>query len=31
MLNGVKMNRFGKGGVREITDLVYFITAEPET
>ena len=29
MLNGVKMNRFGRGGVREITDLVYFITAEP--
>ena len=22
------MNRFKKGGVREITDLVYFITAE---
>ena len=28
LLNGVKMNRFKKGGVREITDLVYFITAE---
>ena len=26
---GVKLNRFGKGGIREITDLVYFITAEP--
>ena len=29
VLNGVKMNRFGKGGVRDITDLIYFITAEP--
>ena len=28
LLNGVKMNRFKKGGVREITDLIYFITAE---
>ena len=28
-LNGIKLNRFGKGGIREITDLVYFITAEP--
>ena len=28
VLNGVKLNRFGKGGVREITDMVYFITAE---
>ena len=28
ILNGVKMNRFGKGGIREITDLIYFITAE---
>ncbi len=28
-LGGVKINRFGKGGIREITDLVYFITAEP--
>lgn len=28
VLNGVKMNRFGKGGIREITDLIYFITAE---
>ena len=27
-LDGVKLNRFGKGGIREITDLVYFITAE---
>ena len=27
--NGVKLNRFGKGGIREITDMVYFITAEP--
>ena len=27
-LGGVKLNRFGKGGIREITDLVYFITAE---
>ena len=26
---GFKLNRFGKGGIREITDLVYFITAEP--
>ena len=30
VLNGVKLNRFGKGGVREITDMIYFITAEPE-
>ena len=29
ILNGVKMNRFGKGGTREITDMIYFITAEP--
>jgi hypothetical protein len=28
-VNGVKMNRFGKGGIREITDMIYFITAEP--
>ena len=28
ILNGVKMNRFGKGGSRDITDLIYFITAE---
>ena len=28
-LNGVKLNRFGKGGIREITDMIYFITAEP--
>ena len=28
-LGGVKLNRFGKGGIREITDMVYFITAEP--
>lgn len=27
-LDGVKLNRYGKGGIREITDLVYFITAE---
>ena len=27
-LGGVKLNRFGKGGIREIRDLVYFITAE---
>ena len=27
-INGVKLNRFGKGGIREITDMVYFITAE---
>ena len=27
-MNGVKMNRFGKGGIREITDMIYFITAE---
>ena len=27
-LGGVKLNRFGKGGIREITDMVYFITAE---
>ena len=26
--NNVKMNRLGQGGIREITDLVYFITAE---
>ena len=30
MLNSVKMNRFGKGGIREVTDLLYFITAEPD-
>ena len=30
-LGGVKINRFGKGGGREITDLVYFITAEDTT
>jgi exopolysaccharide biosynthesis protein len=29
VVNGVKMNRFGKGGIREITDMIYFITAEP--
>lgn len=29
-LGGVKINRFGKGGGREITDLLYFITAEPD-
>ena len=28
-VGGVKLNRFGKGGIREITDMVYFITAEP--
>ena len=28
-LGGVKLNRFGKGGIRETTDMVYFITAEP--
>ena len=28
-MGGVKLNRFGKGGIREITDMVYFITAEP--
>ena len=28
IMNGVKMNRFGKGGIREITDMIYFITAE---
>ena len=28
VMNGVKMNRFGKGGIREITDMIYFITAE---
>ena len=27
-LNNVKLNRFGKGGIRDITDLIYFITAE---
>ena len=27
-LDGVKLNRFGKGGIREITDMIYFITAE---
>lgn len=27
ILNGVKMNRFGKGGYRPITDLIYFVTA----
>ena len=27
-LNDVKLNRFGKGGIRDITDLIYFITAE---
>ena len=29
ILNNTKMNRFGKGGPREVTDLIYFITAEP--
>ena len=29
VVNGVKLNRFGKGGIREITDMIYFITAEP--
>lgn len=29
ILNNTKMNRFGKGAPREVTDLVYFITAEP--
>lgn len=29
VLNGTRMNRFGRGGGREITDLLYFITAEP--
>lgn len=29
ILNGVKMNRFGKGGYRPITDLIYFVTAKP--
>ena len=28
VLNGIKLNRFGKGGIREITDMLYFITAE---
>ncbi|MCR5565948.1 MAG: phosphodiester glycosidase family protein [Clostridiales bacterium] len=28
VVDGVKMNRFGKGGVRNATDLIYFITAE---
>lgn len=27
-LNNVKLNRFGKGGIRPITDLIYFVTAE---
>ena len=29
VLGGVKLNRFGKGGTREITDMIYFVTAEP--
>lgn len=29
ILNNVKMNRFGKGGYRPITDLIYFVTAQP--
>ena len=29
ILNNTKMNRFGKGGYRPITDLVYFVSAEP--
>ena len=28
ILNNTKMNRFGKGGMRPIYDLVYFVTAE---
>lgn len=28
-VGSVKLNRFGKGGIREITDMLYFITAEP--
>lgn len=32
VMNGVKLNRLGKGGIREITDMIYFITAEaPDT
>ena len=29
VLNNVRMNRFGKGGYRPITDLIYFVSAEP--
>lgn len=29
VMDGVKMNRFGKGGFREVEDLIYFVTAEP--
>ena len=30
ILNNVRMNKFGKGGYRPITDLIYFVTAQPE-
>ena len=27
-LNGIRLNRLGKGSVRDVSDIVYFITAE---